>query len=111
MQSHIEPMTFAQPMTFSVTRDELAQINRESREQHFSFVLSDDEIAAIPPNAQIEVLFPWLHTNYKGDQDVRLTVRYGEWERVLDVSLESWAQICQNGQPEPERRPWILQPS
>ena len=35
----IQPMYFDPPMTFSVTRDELIEICKESRESHFSFLL------------------------------------------------------------------------
>ena len=108
LKNAIQPMHFDPPMTFSVTRDELIQINTESRESHFSFLLSDEEIAGIPADAKIDVLWPWLHTNYKGDQNVRLAVRFEEsGDMTLDVSLAAWERICKNGQPEPGRRPWM----
>lgn len=104
----IQPMNFDPPMLFSVTRAELIQINSESRESDFSFLLSDEEIAEIPADAKIDVLWPWLHTNYKGDKNVRLAVQFGEGgDRTLDVSLAAWERIFRNGQPEPERGPWM----
>ena len=109
LKNAIQPMHFDPPMTFFVTRDELIQINEESRESHFSFLLSDEEIAGVPADAKMDVLWPWLHTNYKGDQNVRLAVHFGgDGEKTLDISVAAWERIFKNGQPEPERRPWML---
>ena len=107
-QSNIEPMIFDPPMLFSVTLNELVEICKESRQSHFSFVLDDSEIAGIPADRPIEVSSPWLHTNFRGDQNVRLAVQFGRNDSVLDVSLAAWEKILQNGEPEPERRPWLL---
>ena len=97
----IQPMFFDPPMQVSVTPDELLEICKESRESHFSFLLSDEEIAEIPADAKIDVLWPWLHTNYKGDQNVRLAVQIGErGDRTLDVNLAAWERIFENGRPE-----------